>query len=604
MRFLSLPTIAVSGTVLFLVGCSCGDGSTPPMSDGGPRIDAPPPPDGFVAMRCGNSMIEGSETCDDGNRDPGDGCSASCSLECGDGTVTGSELCDTAIASTATGGCPTSCDDADACTTDSLTGSDCAAECVHGTISLPVDGDGCCPSGADATTDDDCGVVCGDGTVEGTETCDTAITAGDPGACPTGCDDSIACTEDMLIGSACSAECTNVEITAPADGDGCCPAGATSDTDDDCGGCGDGTVTPPETCDTDIAAGGAGACPTACNDGMVCTTDTLIASGTCMAACTTTPIAAGTDDECCPTGATIATDVDCAARCGDMVITAPETCDDGGTTGGDGCSGTCQTEVTTTAFRLSDMDLMDPHVFAEAPFLGCTDLTNFMLLGRNGINPALQVNIQTDEDGDGDLDLSIVQTFSPLVQTAGASTTSHIVFPTCTPPLASAECTLEADDTRRMAPAMNMAAGEICLAPIAGTTRPYSPAIVSPTAPAGGTCYIADAGVLTFNLGGIPIVLDHAEVAGVWSGTPATQILNGLIRGFMSTASADTTIIPEGTTDIDSVDGEPLSSLLRGGGGNCDQPAPMMGDRDTRDGVDGWYFYFSFRAAAVTYTEL
>jgi cysteine-rich repeat protein len=44
---------------------------------------------------CGNSRIEDGETCDDGNRDNGDGCDENCHLTlCGDGIVAFGEVCD------------------------------------------------------------------------------------------------------------------------------------------------------------------------------------------------------------------------------------------------------------------------------------------------------------------------------------------------------------------------------------------------------------------------------------------------------------------------------------------------------------------------------
>ena len=45
---------------------------------------------------CGNGVREGPETCDDGNTEDGDGCSASCGREprCGDGIVDAGEACD------------------------------------------------------------------------------------------------------------------------------------------------------------------------------------------------------------------------------------------------------------------------------------------------------------------------------------------------------------------------------------------------------------------------------------------------------------------------------------------------------------------------------
>lgn len=36
---------------------------------------------------CGNSIVETGETCDDGNKVAGDGCSVTCTLECGNGIL-------------------------------------------------------------------------------------------------------------------------------------------------------------------------------------------------------------------------------------------------------------------------------------------------------------------------------------------------------------------------------------------------------------------------------------------------------------------------------------------------------------------------------------
>ena len=51
---------------------------------------------------CGNNIVEGSETCDDGNTNSNDGCSSSCSPDtivgipyCGNGTCDSSEDCGT-----------------------------------------------------------------------------------------------------------------------------------------------------------------------------------------------------------------------------------------------------------------------------------------------------------------------------------------------------------------------------------------------------------------------------------------------------------------------------------------------------------------------------
>jgi cysteine-rich repeat protein len=350
---------------------------------------------------------------------------------------------------------------------------------------------------------------------------------------------------------------------------------------------------------------GPGSCPTACNDMMACTTDALLGAGTCSAACAFTPITAiGPNDNCCPDGGNANTDPNCLPLCGNGVMEMGEACDDGNTNNADSCNNSCQTVVVTTAFRFTDLDVRDPHIFADIPFLGCTDVTDFMFLGQNGVNPSLQENIQMDSEPDGLLDLSLANTFTPLVQGAGTSTPSDLVFPDCTAPMASTSCTLPAGAPHTPATANNLGGSMTCLGTITGTTSGYSPAVVVSTAPAGGTCYSAMAGTVTFSLGGIPITLQDARIGGEWFGTPATEIRDGLIRGFISEASANATIIPEGTTGIDAIDGSPLSSLLRGGMGSCSQPSPQVGNKDTVNGTTGWVFYLNFSATRAPYSEL
>ena len=57
----------------------------PPDAEPDPDMAPPPPdgalPDGPAEPLCGNGEIDGDETCDDGNLDPGDGCDASCERE-------------------------------------------------------------------------------------------------------------------------------------------------------------------------------------------------------------------------------------------------------------------------------------------------------------------------------------------------------------------------------------------------------------------------------------------------------------------------------------------------------------------------------------------
>lgn len=88
--------------------------------------------------------------------------------------------------------------------------------------------------------------------------------------------------------------------------------------DSDSGGlCGDGSLDLGERCDPGIAAG-AGACPTTCDDTDPCTVDSLEGAA-CDVRCAVETVTAGAADACCPSGATSATDPDCAAACAPVV---------------------------------------------------------------------------------------------------------------------------------------------------------------------------------------------------------------------------------------------------------------------------------------------
>jgi cysteine-rich repeat protein len=556
---------------------SCGDNIKPALPDAAPNT------------ACGNGVVETGEGCDDGDEIKDIVCDATCQLTCGNGAVDSDvgELCDTGIGS-GPGSCPSACDDGMACTDDVLSSSGCTAECVHSDITVPADGDGCCPPGADATTDDDCSAICGNSVVEAGEACDTGIVAG-PGACPMMCDDMLVCTTNVLDNpGTCLAACSFPAITMPANGDGCCPAGANAANDNDCiAMCGNGVHEPPsETCDTGISAG-PGSCPMACDDGDACTTNTLGNAGTCQAVCVFPPVTTPNDgDGCCPPGANANNDDDCMPVCGNGVVEPGEPCDDGNMNDADACANDCTANVVPTAFRLSDLDLRDPHV--HVAFIGCNDVTDNQLAGFS-VNNELQTAIQTDDDGDGFLDLSPTLVFRPFSQTA-ATMPVEVHFADCTAPIGSTTCT-PGGGTVTMATATNMTAGQ-CLTFLPGTVRPYTPAVTSPSGP----CFVTSPITVTLTIGGIDIPLQDAQVAATYVGNPATSLTNGLLRGFISEADANATIIP---TSFPLVGGDPLSSLLAGGAGAC----PSFSDKDTSSGVMGWWFYLNFPATRVTWMD-
>jgi hypothetical protein len=166
--------------------CSPGDGCCPAGCDYTADSDCSAPD-------CGNGQLDPGETCDGDcpatceDADPctsdallgsalncdahctyapvlqcasGDGCcpagcepadDTDCPPEtCGNGQLDPGETCD--------GDCPISCDDADACTSDTLTGviAACNVACSYQPIAACAWGDGCCPPGCTPQSDVDC----------------------------------------------------------------------------------------------------------------------------------------------------------------------------------------------------------------------------------------------------------------------------------------------------------------------------------------------------------------------------------------------------------------------------------------------------------------
>lgn len=238
-----------------------------------------------------------------------------------------------------------------------------------------------------------------------------------------------------------------------------------------------------------------------------------------------------------------------------------------------------------TAFRFNDLDLRDPHVYVN--FIGCRDVTDTPLVGFS-INGELQASIQTDRDvpADGLLDFSYLVEFLPLDQ-AQATNLIDTGTADCTAPLAGTTCSRFVPSN--LAGDATLQAANQCLGPLAGTTRPYAPAIT----PSGAPCFVSPAGTLTLDLGGIPLTLRDARIAATFVGNPATNLANGLLSGFISETDANSTILP---SVLPLIGGQPLSALLPGGNGNC----AAFNDKDVNNGVMGWWFYLNFTAPAVT----
>ncbi len=509
------------------------------------------------------------------------GCNANndtdCNPLCGNSVVESGETCDPP------GSCPTVCNDGNACTIDTLSGSaaTCTAACDATPIVACQNGDGCCPVSCNMLNDNDCSANCGNSVVEPGETCDP------PGTCPTVCSDGNACTTDTLSGSAlnCNAACSYPAIVACQGGDGCCPAGCNANNDSDCTPlCGNSVVESGETCDPPSS------CPSTCFDGIACTADLLSGSSlTCNASCSNPVITTCTHgDGCCVAGCNALQDNNCPAVCGNNVTEPGETCDDGNLLPDDGCDGTCHLEDLPTVFRVNWIALRDPHMYIR-PLFTCYDCTDNAVLGTPSVNSQMNTNISTDEDADGALDLSLVLVFRPLDQTALYTGPAEAGEAVCTPPMATTVCDVDPGNPLRSTTITNLDSGT-CLSPYPATVRPFTPAVANTVAPP--VCFTTDLTDIVLIISGTPVVLGHAQFAANYDGNPATTLIAGLIRGFMSEAQAQATMV-----DLGALGSRPLSDLL--------QP-DACGSGDDRDfdldgTTRGWWFYLNFTAAKVTW---
>ena len=486
---------------------------------------------------CGNDAVEDGEECDDGGTVLDAACDADCHYTCGNGVLDAAvgEFCDTAIAS-GIGACPVSCDDTDPCTTDALVGSACQAECSHGSVGA-VDGDNCCLPGYNANEDDDCIVECGNNAVEPGEECDDG---------------------DKDADASCDGNCHYT--------------------------CGNGVVDDGfgELCDTGIASGN-GACPVSCDDADPCTTDSVVGSA-CQAECAHGSVGAVDNDTCCLPDSNANEDNDCPIECGNGAVEAGEACDDGNDDDTDDCTHLC--ELAPRAYRFNDLDLRDAHTWVN--FLGCRDATDTPLAGFS-TNGSLQSSVQTDANADSFLDFSPTLLFRDLDQ-AAATQPLELFYAACSAPLAGTTCRRGVSSPISVT-ATNMSAGQ-CSTFLAGTVRPYTPAITSTSGP----CFVTDAITLPINILGVPLTLTDARISATYVGDPATSLTNGLLMGFLSEADANSSILP---STLPLIGGRAISSLLPGGTGNCNATS----DKDVNNGVTGWWLYFNFPATHVRWND-
>ncbi len=353
-------------------------------------------------LSCGNSLLNAGETCDDGNRIDGDGCASFCLLEpgwtcvgvpavctedCGDGLVVGSEGCDdgNTVTETCAYGqnaclvCDGNCQEVPGVTSFCGDGRRDAASgetCDDGNLNA---GDGCSavcrlePGWTCAGTPSICTSVCGDNIVVGAETCDDGNTVTE--ICAYGQASCLVCSATCRSVPGATSFCGDGRRDAAngeacddgdaASGDGCSslcrvePGWTCTGTPSVCTSvCGDGVLAGAETCDDGNTQSGDG-CSAACAleagwtcQGVpaVCTEDCgdglVVGAEACDDGNQVTEVCAYGLAACVVCDATCQTAAGATSLCGDAVVDVAngETCDDGGTQGGDGCSSACGVE--------------------------------------------------------------------------------------------------------------------------------------------------------------------------------------------------------------------------------------------------------------------
>lgn len=248
------------------------------------------------------------------------------------------------------------------------------------------------------------------------------------------------------------------------------------------------------------------------------------------------------------------------------------------------------TLASATAFRFTDLDLRDPHIFVDV--LGLRDITDSEIAGFS-FNRLFDERLTADADGDGFLEQSMVNLFRPLDQAETNTAAEIFTAARCTAPPTN-DCVAGSPAVETMA--TNLPDG-LCLGPVEGTTTAsYVPDVTSAMAP----CFSTSSARITLDLAGIPLTLEDARIGATYVGDPATGEINGLVVGFLTEANADNTIIP---SSIALLGGEPLSMILPGGTPGDDRNPASHSDMDTHDGVAGWWFYLNFEATRTNWSE-
>lgn len=561
------------------------------------------------------------EVCDDGNAVDGDGCDTNCTFPCTTAeqcddlvTCNGQETCDTSK-----GYCvadlpvamATACDaDSNGATRDICLAFSCVASACGDALVDQGAGETC--DDGNTTSGDGCSAdcksseVCGNGVVDASknESCDDGNTVGGDGCSPD-CKSTEVCGNGVVDISK-GEVCDDANATG---GDGCSSNCKSNET---CGNgivdslkgeiCDDGNLVNGDGCESTCTRG----CSdnTQCNDGDSCNgTETCnLTTFSCVAG---TPVADGT--LCDADSNTSTRDVclasHCAASvCGDGYLDTVkgEACDDGNTANGDACTSQCQ--LPPTAYRITELRLVDPHIWITVPLFGnCADITDNGVFGQPSANQQLGASLTDSPPADGYFDFNMLSVFRP-VNPLLATTPVDLVIGACTAAATSiqSQCNVGANGTLQSNTSNNKTSGVCYQAdPTTLTTSPNYPDPNIVSAP----CFVTGSATTTVNAGGLLLNLTASRLSGVYSPSDnPISIINGVLSGFISETSAKTTTFP---ASVPILGGQPLYKALADAkrtGSSC----ASHSDRDVGkgpNGEDGYWFYINVTAQKVTWSD-
>ncbi|MEM9455183.1 MAG: hypothetical protein AAGF11_13460 [Myxococcota bacterium] len=230
------------------------------------------------------------------------------------------------------------------------------------------------------------------------------------------------------------------------------------------------------------------------------------------------------------------------------------------------------------AFRFTSLTIRDPHFFDN---ILCTDITDTV-----NMQFADGLNMDSPDEPDGLLDLSLALVFRPANQEDGLTGDVDFANADCTAPADSTDCSLRENTELYPTTFLNMTAGT-CHEADPAHLGGYEP----PPGVTTGPCFAtAPSEIVITTVFDLPLA--DSIISAQYMGED--NLIEGTIRGFLSAADAEATTLPD---DLPVVGGNPISALLQGGVGG----SAFCMDDDT-DG-DGWWFYVDFTAERVPWSE-